>query len=54
MTVRELIAELGTMPQELQVCVWDTEADDWEPVKEVLFEAGHSTVDLLTHLYVGK
>lgn len=49
MTVKELIAALNKMPQDLDVRIWDEEEDDYMPVRQVLYEDGTSAVDLLAH-----
>jgi hypothetical protein len=46
MKVRELIDALKKMPQELDACIWDEDDQEFVPVQDVLFEEGHSTVDL--------
>jgi hypothetical protein len=49
MTVAELIAALRKEPQDLEVRVWDHEADEYVPVVQALYEDGSTSVDLLTH-----
>ena len=49
MKVHELIAALRKEPPELEVRIWDHDADDWMPVVEALYEDGSSSVDLLTY-----
>lgn len=49
MTVAELIAALQKLPPNLDVCVWDGEEDDYVPVRGVLWEDGHTSVDLATY-----
>jgi hypothetical protein len=39
------------MPPDLEVCVWDEDADEYVPVADVVFEDGTSTIDLLTDVY---
>jgi hypothetical protein len=47
MTVIELIAELGRLPPDVDVCVWDHDEDEYMPVVEALLEDGSTHVDLL-------
>lgn len=47
MTVIELIAELGRLPPDMDVCVWDHDEDEYMPVVEALLEDGSTHVDLL-------
>ena len=48
MKVRELIEELRRVPQEMEVCTWSADEDEWVPVTQALHEWGHTTVDLMT------
>lgn len=48
MNVQELIDVLKTIPPFMQVCTWDAEEDDYIPVIGVIYEHGHTTVDLIT------
>lgn len=48
MTVRELIAVLQKLPQDLDVRVWDEPEDDYVPVTGAIKESGCPYVDLLT------
>jgi hypothetical protein len=48
MIVKELIAALRKMPQELEVCTWDHEEDEYIPITGAIFEDGCSDVHLLT------
>lgn len=48
MRVRELIEALKGHWQDGDVVIWDTEAGDWLPVVEALYEDGTSHVALLT------
>ena len=48
MTVEQLISELSSMPKDMEVTIWDAEDDDYVPVVQVLWEYGHSTINLLT------
>ncbi len=47
MKVSELIRALRKLPQDIDVTVWDAEADDWAPVSEALYEDGTVEVQLL-------
>lgn len=47
MTVKQLIAQLSKLPQDLDVCVWDHEEDDYMPVVSAFYEDGVSTINLL-------
>jgi hypothetical protein len=48
MKVKDLIQRLLKEPQDLEVCIWDDAADEYEPVADVLFEDGSTEVHLLT------
>lgn len=48
MTVGELIAKLEAMPEGMEVCAWNEDEDDYVPIQDVLWEEGHTSVDLLT------
>lgn len=47
MNVRELIAALKKLPQDLDVRVWDEAEDDYVPVTGAIKESGCPYVDLL-------
>jgi hypothetical protein len=47
MTVSELIEQLKRLPQDAQVRAWDGDADEYQPIKEAIFEDGATAVDLI-------
>ncbi len=54
MTARELIAVLKKLPPDLDVVMWDVEADEWLPVAEAILEDGtsHIALDTTAHEWV--
>lgn len=48
MTVKELIEELGHVPEGMEVQIWDHQVDDYVPVVQVLYESGCPYITLLT------
>lgn len=48
MTVKELIERLAKLPPDLDVHVWDAEADDHVPVRDAIKEDGCTEVHIIT------